>query len=166
MLALVLAAAATAGCGLPPMLSDTGYRGTWARRNEHNVSIVAIAEVDGQYRLRWTKRSFDGKQSILCDWEGRCREEFEGRPAATFTIATTYDPATNELATHTAEDREFPSKQHYEYRDVMEVADAGRTLWNYTTDRDGRHFDGGARPMRSFTKISNSVAAPPRPARP
>ena len=46
--AMFLAAACTA-CSLPPMISDTGYRGTWSRGNVRNVSIVAIAEVEGRF---------------------------------------------------------------------------------------------------------------------
>jgi hypothetical protein len=49
----------------------------------------------------------------------------------------------------------------YRYTDLLEVVDGGRTLWSYTTDRDGRHFEGVDRPKRSFTKIADSIADPP-----
>ena len=159
---LLLAVAMLSACGLPPMLSDTGYRGTWSRGNDRNVSIVAIIEIDGRWFFRWTKRSFDGKFTVLCDWGGRCEERLNGKLLATYAISTRYDPAARSLTTDTVEERMVPDKQTFRYSDVMEVKDQGRTLWNYTTERDGQHYDGLARPMRSFTKVANSVADPPR----
>jgi hypothetical protein len=164
-MAAALFAALTA-CGLPPMISDTGYRGTWSRGNDRNVSIVAIAEVGGTWLFRWTKRSFDGQYSILCDWDGACAEWLEGKRIATYTIKTRYDAETSRLFTDTVEERQVPVQRTYRYTDVMEVTDGGRTLWNYTTDRDGEHFAEGARPQRSFTKIADSVADPPRARQP
>ena len=73
-----------------------------------------------------------------------------------------YDPAARTLATDPVEERMGPDKQTFRYSDVMEVKNQGRTLWNYTNERDGQHYDGLARPMRSFTKVANSVADPPR----
>ncbi len=157
----VLLAAVSAACSLPPMISDTGFRGTWSRGNARNVSIVAITEVGGRWYFRWTKRSFDGKYVILCDWAGRCEERLNGALAATYTIATRFDTATGQLATETVEERLIPEKQTFRYADVMEVTDAGNTLWNYTIDRDGHHYSGAERPQRSFTKIANGIADPP-----
>jgi hypothetical protein len=147
------------------MISDTGYRGTWSRSNLYNVSIVAITEVGGRWYFRWTKRSFDGKHTILCDWDGRCEERLDGKLLATYTIATRYDTATGTLATDTLEERVAPAKRTDHYSDVMEVADRGLTLRNYTTERNGQRFAGAARPMRSFSKLANSLADPPRPER-
>jgi hypothetical protein len=163
--ALLLTVAALAACDLPPMVSDTGYRGTWSRGNDRNVSIVAIAEVGGRWFFRWTKRSFDGKLAILCDWGGRCEERLNGTLVATYAMTTRYDAAAGKLYTDTVEERVVPDKQAFRYTDVMEVKDGGRTLWNYTIDRDGQHYEGTSRPQRSFTKIANSVADPPRPER-
>ena len=42
---LFVALCALAACDLPPMISDTGYRGTWGRGNDRNVSIVAITDL-------------------------------------------------------------------------------------------------------------------------
>ena len=163
---LLLVLGALAACDLPPMISDTGYRGTWGRGNDRNVSIVAITEVAGRWYFRWTKRSFDGKFVIDCDWSGRCQETYNGKHAASYTVATRFDAATGVLAVDTVEERIFPEKQTLRYTDVMDVTDGGRTLRNFTTDRDGRHFEGLERPTRTFTKIANSVADPPRAERP
>ena len=85
-----------------------------------------------------------------------------GKLLATYAITTRYDASSGSLFTDTVEERVVPDKQIIRYTDVMEVKDQGRTLWNYTTERDGQHYDGLARPMRSFTKVANSVADPPR----
>ena len=85
-----------------------------------------------------------------------------GKLLATYAITTRYDAPSGRLSTDTLEERMDPDKQTIRNTDVMEVKDNGRTLWNYTVDRDGQHYDGTARPMRSFTKIANSVADPPR----
>ncbi len=159
---LLLALALLSSCGLPPMISDTGYRGTWRRGNDRNASIVAIAEIDGRWFFRWTKRSFDRKFTVLCDWEGRCEERLNGELLATYAINTRFDASSGVLSTDTIEERRIPDKMTLRYTDVMEVKDTGRTLWNYTTERDGQQFVGAARPMRSFTKVANSVADPPR----
>jgi len=159
---LVFAASLFAACDLPPMLSDTGYRGTWSRGNTRNISIVAITEVGGRWFFRWTKRSYDGKLTILCNWEGRCEEHLGDKLVAVYTMTTRYDAATGKLYTDTVEARDIPDKQTFRYTDVMEVENAGHTLWNFTIDRDGKHYEGNERPMRSFNKISNSVADPPR----
>jgi len=158
---LLLSFAVLSSCGLPPMISDTGYRGTWSRGNDRNVSIVAIAEVDGRWFFRWTKRSFDRKFTVLCDWEGRCEEKLNGNLLATYAITTRYDEQSGVLSTETLEERMLPDKQTFRYTDVMEVKDTGRTLWNYTIERDGQHYEGTARPQRSFSKVANSVADPP-----
>jgi hypothetical protein len=143
------------------MVSDTGYRGTWSRGNDRNVSILAITEEGGRWWFRWTKRSFDRKYTILCDWNGRCEERLNGKLAATYAITTRFDTATGLLGTETVEERLIPERQVFRYTDVMEVRDEGRTLWNFTIDRDGQHYEGAARPQRSFTKIANGIADPP-----
>ena len=158
---LLLTVVMLSACGLPPMISDTGYRGTWSRGNDRNVSIVAIAEVDGRWFFRWTKRSHDRKFAVLCDWEGRCEERLNGALVATYAITTRYDAATGTLTTDTVEERLVPDKQTFRYTDLMVVKDNGRTLWNYTIERDGQHYEGDGRPMRSFSKVANSVVDPP-----
>ena len=151
-----------AACGVPPMRSDTGYLGTWSRGNERSVSIVAITRVEDRWLFRWTKRTFDGKFAILCDWDGHCEEKLNGRLVATYAIATRYDAATRKLYTDTVEERSIPEHQTFRYTDVMEVKDDGQTLWNYTVERDGRHFEGTERPQRSFAKVADGIAEPPR----
>ena len=158
-LAPFAALCALAACGLPPMVSDTGYLGTWSRGNDRNVSIVAIAKAGDRWRFRWTKRSFDGKLSVLCDWDGRCEEHLLGELVATYEIATRFEEG--KLYTDTIEKRIVPEVTTLQYTDVMEVTDGGRTLWNYTSDRNVEHYEGMARPMRSFSKVADAVVDPP-----
>jgi hypothetical protein len=159
-IALVAALAATVACGLPPMVSNTGYRGTWGRRSAFGQSIVAIVEHNGRWRLRWSTTSLDGKDTVRCDWDGRCEERRAGRLLATYTITTRYDTVTNILAADTVEERLSPTKMTLRYSEVAELDDAGRTLRLRTTERGGQHFEGTARPQRLFTKLADSVAFP------
>jgi hypothetical protein len=165
-LGLALTVAALPACHLPPMISDTGCRGTWTRRNAYNQTIVAITEVEGRWYFRWDKRMFDGSQTVRCDWDGHCDERLNDMPAATYTITTSYDAASGTLTAATVEERVHPTKRTLRYTELMQVADAGRTLFSYTTERDGEAFVGGGRPQRSFTKVADSVADPPRRAHP
>jgi hypothetical protein len=158
-LAPIAAVSALAACGLPPMVSDTGYLGTWSRGNDRNVSIVAIARSGDRWWFRWTKRSFDGKLSVLCGWDGHCEEHLLGELVATYDITTRYEDG--KLCTDTIEKRLAPEPTTLQYTDVMEVTDGGRTLWNYTSDRNGEHYEGMARPMRSFSKVADAVVDPP-----
>ena len=156
---LLLVALSSCSFGLPPMVSDTGYLGTWSRGNDRNVSILAIAKSGETWRFRWTKRSFDGKFSVLCTWEGKCEERLLGDLVATYDIETRF--ADGKLYTETIEERKVPSVSTLRYTDVMEVADGGRTLWNYTIERDGQQYEGTSRPMRSFSKVADAVLEPP-----
>jgi hypothetical protein len=158
----LLAVSALAACGLPPMISDTGYRGTWRRGNDGTVSIVAITESAGRWYFRWTRRSSDGRSTVLCDWDGACEEWFDGRRVATYAITTRFDAASGKLWSDTVEERLAPTKRTLRFTEIMDVKDGGLTLYHYTTDRDGQHFEGLGRPTRWFTKIANSVADPPR----
>jgi hypothetical protein len=154
---------ALASCGLPPMVSDTGYLGTWSRGNDRNVSIVAIAQAGDRWYFRWTKRSFDGKFAVLCDWDGHCEERLLGEVVATYDITTRFEDG--KLHTDTIEKRVVPEAVTVQYSDVMEVTDSGRTLWNYTTDRNGEHYEGMGRPMRSFSKVADTIVDPPKDTR-
>jgi hypothetical protein len=164
--AVVLAASVLASCDLPPMISDTGYRGTWRRGNDRNVSIVAITESSGRWYFRWTKWSSDGRLAVHCDWDGRCEELVDGKRVATYTITTRFDADSGKLWTDTVEEWLVPARPPRRYTEVMEIRNGGLTLLNVTTDRDGERFEGLTGPQRSFTKIANSVADPPRSLRP
>ena len=161
-LAGAAALAAIVGCstaGKDPTRSDTGYRGTWSRGNARNISIVAITDVGGTWRFRWTKRSYDGKFTVTCTWDGACEERLNGDLTATYRIGARFEEG--KLYTDTLEERLVPERLTFRYTDVMEVKDGGLTLWNYTIERDGKALTGEARPMRSFSKVSDSISDPP-----
>ena len=164
--AIGLAVAVTGSCNLPPMISDTGCRGTW-RRNAGPIELIAaITEVEGRWYFRWTRISRDGSQKVTCAWNGPCEERLNGKIAATYAITTRFDDARHALAIDTIEERVYPSKKTVRSSEILEVTDSGRTLLIFTTDRDGQHFEGGARPRRAFSKVADSVADPPRAVRP
>lgn len=166
LVAAAAAALAVASCGIQPPVTDTGYRGTWSRGNDRNVSILAITQVSGVWKVRWTKRSYEGSLVITCDWDGVCIERLKDKVVATYTMVSRFDPSIGKLYTDTLESRVDPERLTFRYTDLLEVTDGGRTLWSYTVERDGNAFEGRARPMRSFTKVSDSVADPPKASRP
>ncbi len=153
-------------CDLPPMVSDTGLRGTWVRRAGEGLSIVSITEIDGRWYVRSTRRSPDGTQSTRCEWDGRCQETLDGKLAATSTVTTTYDPDTATLTTDIAEERIYPSKKTIHLREDLLVDDHGRTLRIFTVDRGGQRFEHKGGPQRWLTKVADSVPDPPRSQRP
>jgi hypothetical protein len=160
-IAVAALALASTACGMGPLVTDTGYRGTWSRGNDRNVSILAITQAAGTWKVRWTKRSFDGKLVVACDWDGVCVERLNGKVVATYSMVSRFDASTGRLYTDTLESRIDPERLTFRYTDMLEIADGGRTLWNYTVERDGNAFQGDARPKRSFSKVSDSVAEPP-----
>ena len=87
------------GCAaeLPDTVSDTGYEGTWQRGSDFVKSTFAIVEVQGEHRLRWDKRSADGKAVVTCDWDGRCEEFVDGEKTSDYLFRTWIDEDSGRL---------------------------------------------------------------------
>lgn len=153
----------------PPLVSDTGYEGTWSRGNMRGNSIVAIVRVGDEYRFRWSKRTYapggEEKLVVACDWEGRCTETLNGKVLATYRFRTWVDDSTGRLHVEGVEDRVEPERFTNRFVDELVVEDGGRTLWRYTKERMGQSFEGVGRPMASFSKVSDGIADPPRELR-
>jgi len=166
--AVVVSMAALAGClpDLPPMVSDTGYEGTWSRGNERGHSILAIRKVGDRHLFRWSKVAYGpGGEKMLevrCDWEGRCVETLQGRELATYAFRTWVDEGTGRLMVEGVEERIRPERFTNRFVDELVVEDEGRTLRRFTLERMGQTFPGDGRPMASFEKVSNGIADPPR----
>ena len=65
--AIVLAASLGGpSCGIEPILSDTGFTGTWSRGNDRNVSILAIVPRHGALRFRDFLQISQGDNSLQC----------------------------------------------------------------------------------------------------
>lgn len=152
-----------------PLVSDTGYEGTWSRGNMRGNSIVAIVRVGDAYRFRWSKRTYapggEAKLVVVCDWEGRCTETLNGKVLATYRFRTWLDETTGRLHVEGVEDRVEPERFTNRFVDELVVEDEGRTLWRYTKERMGQSFEGVGRPMASFSKLSDGIADPPRELR-
>ncbi len=165
--AVALLCALATGCAGDVAVSDTGYAGTWSRGPAHAKSIVAIARVGDGYRFRWTKITREPrglrrvKLEVRCDWDGQCVETLDGRKIAEHRFRTWTDPDSGHLMVEWSERRLGPEPRESRTVDELVVEPGGRVLWSYTIERDGRRFEGEARPKRSFTKVADAIADPP-----
>ena len=161
-----LLGALAVSCADPPRPTDTGYVGTWRRANDRAASIVAIVKTDAGYAFRWTKRSYvpDGTLKLVvdCGWDGRCIETLEGVEQARYDFRTWIHPDTGRLMVEGNEIRTVPERLELHFIDELVVEPGGQVLWSYTAMKNGQTFEGGGRPMRSFRKVSDGVADPPR----
>ena len=151
-------------CTGDPAISDIGYRGTWVRQNGRVVSRIAIARQGDRYLFRWTKYAQDADFHVLCEWDGRCEEWRHGRKEAEYQFTTATDPKTGRVHVECFETRLFPALRKLHYVDELVVEPGGKTLWSYTIERDGETFEIGKGPKRSFAKVADSIADPPRRA--
>lgn len=159
---MLLAMVATAGCGFEPLVSDTGYVGTWVRGRDEARSVIAIAQVGGEYRFRWNKRVEGGRIRIHCDWDGACEEWFDGKKVADYRFRVWMNPESGRLSLEGIEKRTVPTEFEQHYVDEMVVTNEGRGLSSYTVERNGETFAFGKGPTRSFDKLSDGIADPPR----
>ncbi len=152
---------AAVACTARPIVTDTGYTGTWSRGNGVVYSVVAIDKRGDRYAFRWSKHSSQEDLDIRCGWDGRCEELFRGHRDATYEFSTRVDPVTHHLLVECDERRVAPEKLDLHYVDELVVEPGGKVLWSYTIERNGERFEGNARPMRSFEKVSDGFAGPP-----
>ena len=157
--ALVLALALL-GCAKPPVVSDTGYSGTWERGTEIVKSRLAIVELGGAYHVRWTRLSADGKWKTVCDWEGRCEEFVDGEKTSDYTFKTWIDGDTKLLRVECTGFVQKPNEAHFHWIDELVVKDEGHSLLARTLEEQGKVYEGRG-PKRRFKKISNDVEDPP-----
>ena len=151
-----------AGCSGDPAVSDTGYTGTWVRKNDRTVSLIAIAKRDDQYLFRWKKYGRDYDFRVQCGWDGRCEEWRNGRKEAEYLFTTREDPTSGSLLVECHETRLVPKRVEQHFIDELKVEAGGKILWSYTIEREGQKFESGKGPQRSFTKVADSIADPPR----
>jgi hypothetical protein len=155
-LSLVLAAT---GCDREPVVTDTGYVGTWARGTGRARSMIAIrrAGADG-YAFRWGVSTPDDKWRVTCRWDGSCEEFVDGRRTSTYRFRTFVDPGTGRLRVTCTGTVTHPKPLAVHYVDELVVEPGGRVLWSYTVARGDQRFEGEARPKRSFEKVADAVA--------
>ena len=151
-----------ASCNTEPVVSDTGYVGTWTRGNERVRSTISIYP-DGEsylFRLSVDSDRAPGRE-VRCDWDGSCTELIAGEKARDYLFKTWVHPETEHLMVEydvwTAKPRTLES--HYVDELVLEAG--GLALTAYTVERDGRKLERGAAPERSFKKVADRVASRP-----
>jgi len=150
-------------CGGEPVVSDTGYVGTWTRGSERSRSTIAIVPDGDGYRFRVKMTTDNASRETSCDWEGLCIEKTNGKPVREHRFRTRVDPASGHLVV-ACESRRFDADEpDLHYVDELVVDPGGRTLQSYTIERDGVEIEARARPKRTFKKISDEVASPPEP---
>jgi hypothetical protein len=161
---LVAGMAAVMSCSGNPAVSDTGLTGTWVRESNRTVSLIALTKLDDRYLFRWSKFGADDFR-VRCDWDGRCEEWKGGRKFAEYRFSTRRDEISGRLLVECHETRLVPNRQERHFTDELVVEPGGQVLWSYTIERDGETFESGKGPQRSFTKVADSIADPPRKRR-
>lgn len=145
--------------------TDTGYVGTWSRGNERAQSIVSIVREGEDYRFRWKVISENGGWYVNCDWDGRCEEFAEdGVKISDLQFRPYVHPDTGHLMVEVTQQVHVDPPRDVHYIDELVVEPGGQSMWSYTVERNGETYEGEFRPKRKLDKISDSVAAPPRPA--
>lgn len=163
ILALTAIALAAMGCGggLPHVVSDTGYQGTWQRGNERVKSTISIVEVDGEYRFRWSKTSADGKVKVSCTWEGLCEEFVDGEKTSDYTFRTWMDAESGHLRVECNGEVYRPTPAKIHYIDELVLRKKGLVLRSHTIEDAGGTYEVGSGSLVTFTKVSDHVAEPP-----
>jgi hypothetical protein len=151
------------GCagGLPDEVSDTGYTGTWQRGSDRAKSTFSIVEIDGEYLLRWDKRSDDGKVQVDCDWQGRCEESVEGEKTSEYRLRAWIDEGSGLLRMAFQGEVYRPTPAEFDHVDELRLRDDGLTLRFRRIEDRIRAFDPQRPPVRDYRKISDHVADPP-----
>jgi hypothetical protein len=150
------------GCGgLPDVVTDTGYQGTWRRGNERTQSELAIVEHEGEYRMRLSRTTSDRQTNIRCDWSGNCEEFVEGMKTSEYKFRVWIDEERGNLRLECKGQVFEPAPLDVHYIHELVVMPKGHVLKSYTVlDADGTYeFKKG--PRRRLHKVSDHVTDPP-----
>ena len=158
----VLVGLVLSGCGHKAAPEPRTLLGTWTRGNDRLTMILAFFQSENGLRFRWVRRAADGKRNTECDWDGTCVETVKGKKVGEYHC--TLDPSS------TADNASVSCRGWVEdgrrtdmtWTDDFVMDADGQSLRCYSEEMDGQHFEGNARPLRVFKKISRSVAYPPR----
>ena len=146
------------------MISDTGYRGTWTRGKRSRTSRSSRSpRAPGWRYFRWSQAVVGREDHVIALRLGRFPPRvarWASSPRRT-TVTTRFDPASGLLSTDTIEDRHRSDRRNA----PLLGRDGGQGRRAHAVelhDRSRRPALRGGRalPMRSFTKIANSVANP------
>ena len=150
-----------AACTTPTPSEAPSLTGTWRRGNDRIVSLVAFHEGSDGFAFRWVRRAADGRRRVDCSWDGACEERGNGVKVGEYRC--TLLPGAQRTSASVRCEGWLDEGQRIEqsWTDDFAVEPDGRTLKCYTREANGRSVEGSARPVRTFTKISPAVAAPP-----
>ena len=147
--------------GLPAVVGDTGYEGTWSRGNERVRSILAIVEHEGAYRFRYTKISDDGRLRVDCGWDGQCQELIDGEPSGSFKFDVAVNEQTDRLRIECNGRIERPVPTDLFYVDELVVTKKGLGLDSWKVEDHQGSYEFEQSGVVRFTKMSNHVLDPP-----
>lgn len=154
-----LAAALLASCSSTPIVSNTGYQGTWSRGSDQITSTIALVVRNDEAWFRWNRRSADGNLVVRCGWEGHC-EEFQGaEKISEFEFRAWLEP-TNGRMRIAGRHKLLDQKAEIRWIDELEVIEGGTALRVVTLERDGTVFDRD-HPTYEFRKAADVVTDPP-----
>jgi hypothetical protein len=163
----VLAAALAAACPGKPLVSDTGYAGTWGHGNDRIRSTLSVVRDGSGFRARIAVRSSDGTYALRSGWDGRGEAVQDGVKTYDLVFRTFVDPRTARLWVECTGTPLMPSRAPIHDVDELVVEPGGLALSAYTIERGDQRFEGEARPRREFAKRSDEVKdAPPAEAAP
>ena len=151
---------ATLACDVHQPVSNTGYTGTWERGSERTRSRLAIVEWNGQYLVRKSVNSADGRHTVRCEWSGHCEEFVDGEKTSEYTFRSWVDPKSKRLWIECHGTITKPAPLELHYVDELLLKDDGLRIRARTVEEQGRKHT-RARPKRDYRKISNSVSDPP-----
>jgi hypothetical protein len=151
---------AISGCG-KPVVTDTGYTGTWSRGSERLSSTLSIVRDGDGYLFRLALASDGGGRLVECDWEGRCEEIMGEEKTGEYRFTTRVHPETGHLIVEYVYRSELPGVADSSYVDELVLEPGGLALKIYTLERDGEPIPVQARPTRKFQKVADKVAMPP-----
>ena len=161
--AMALAAATACGGDAPPAPpAPPSLVGTWCRANDRLTSILAFFRTGDTLAFRWLRKAADGRRRVDCDWDGSCAEVLDGRKVGEYRCSVL--PGSTETRASVKCDGWLDEGQRLDmsWTDDFELVSA-EELRCRTREANGLTYVGDARPLRTFTKVSRSVADPPRP---
>jgi hypothetical protein len=141
----------------PPTLT-----GTWRRGNDRIRSLIAFVPYGDSLAFRWVRNAADGRRRTECTWDGACEERILGRKVGEYRCAVLPGAEAARASVRCEGWLDEGERQDVSWTDDFVVEPDGITLKCYTREANGQTLEGDARQLRTFTKVSPSVANPPR----
>jgi hypothetical protein len=161
LIVAVVCAWLTVACHTEPVVSNTGYAGTWTRGSDRARSTVSIWPDGDGYRFRVGMTTDNDSRTIECDWNGNCAEVVDGQRTRDYRFTPRVDAETGHLIVECEVRATEDGSLSEHFVDEVVVAPDGLAIDVFTIEQDGVTYERGAGGKRTFRKISNEVASPP-----